>query len=357
VTAALHVRGVVLPGGEHRDLWVVDGLVTTEPVADADTVAEGWIVPGLVDAHCHIGVDANGAVDETTQEQQAIAERDAGVLLARDCGVPSDTRWIDERADLPHIVRAGRHIAPTRRYIRNYAVEIEPEQLVDTVAEQAARGDGWVKIVGDWIERDLGDLGPCWPADVLAAAVARAHELGARVTTHVFGESALPALLAAGVDCIEHGTGLSDDLIADMAARGVGLVPTLINIDTFPSIADQASKFPIYADHMRRLHATAHDRVRAAYQAGVPIFAGTDAGGSLAHGRIADEVRALHAAGLPAADALAAASWRAREWLGYPPTLEEGSPADFVVYDADPRDNLDVLAAPRRIMLRGAVVR
>jgi imidazolonepropionase-like amidohydrolase len=357
VTAALHVRGVVLPGGEHRDLWVVDGGVTTEPVADADTVAEGWIVPGLVDAHCHIGVDANGAVDETTQEQQAIAERDAGVLLARDCGVPSETRWIDERADLPRIVRAGRHIAPTRRYIRNYAVEIEPEQLVDTVAEQAARGDGWVKIVGDWIERDLGDLGPCWPADVLAAAVARAHELGARVTTHVFGESALPALLAAGVDCIEHGTGLSDDLIADMAARGVGLVPTLINIDTFPSIADQASKFPSYADHMRRLHATAHDRVRAAYDAGVPIFAGTDAGGSLAHGRIADEVRALHAAGLPAVDALAAASWRAREWLGYPPTLEEGSPADFVVYDADPRDNLDVLAAPRRIMLRGAVVR
>jgi imidazolonepropionase-like amidohydrolase len=357
VTSALHVRGVVLPTGEHQDLWIADGRVTTEPLRDAETVAEGWSVPGLVDAHCHIGVDADGAVDERTQEQQAVAERDAGVLLARDCGVPSDTRWIDARADLPHIVRAGRHVAPTKRYIRNYAVEIEPEQLVETVAEQAARGDGWVKVVGDWIDRDLGDLGPCWPTDVLTAAIARAHELGVRVTTHVFGEAALPGLLDAGVDCIEHGTGLSDDLIADMAARGVGLVPTLINIDTFPSIADQASRFPAYADHMRRLHATARERVRAAYDAGVPIFAGTDAGGSLAHGRIADEVRALHAAGLPAADALAAASWRAREWLGYAPNLDEGAPADFVVYDADPRDDLDVLAAPRRIVLRGAVVR
>src|SRR3954453_3785824 len=89
-------------------------------------------------------------------------------------------------------------------------------------------------------------------------------------------------------------------LIAEMATRGTALVPTLINVDNFPSIADSAARFPAYADHMRRLHAGARDRARLAFEAGVPIYVGTDAGGSLAHGRVCDEIRALHEAGLPA---------------------------------------------------------
>ena len=354
---ALHVRGVVLPEEEHRDVWIVDGRISTEPINGATTIGEGWLLPGLVDAHCHIGVDAHGPVDREVQEQQATTERDAGVLLARDCGVPSDTRWMDDRADLPRIVRAGQHVARSKRYIRNFGVEVEPEQLVETVAEQARRGDGWVKIVGDWIDRDVGDLAPCWPADVLAAAVQQAHDLGARVTTHVFGEIVLPDLLAAGVDCIEHGTGLSDDQISTMAASGTALVPTLINIATFPGIAASASKFPAYAEHMLALHARVDAMVTAAYDAGVPIYAGTDAGGSLPHGLIAQEVQALHKAGLSATDALAAASWGAREWLGHPAALTEGAPADLVVLSEDPRQDLRALADPARVILRGRVVR
>ena len=282
MNSALHLRGMVLPEEEHRDIWLVDGRISFDPVADATTVGEGWLLPSLVDAHCHIGVDANGPVDREVQEQQATTERDAGVLLARDCGVPSDTRWMDERVDLPRIVRAGQHVARSKRYIRNFGVEVEPDELVDTVAEQARRGDGWVKIVGDWIDRDSGDLAPCWPADVLTAAVERAHQLGARVTTHVFGEAALPDLLAAGVDCLEHGTGLHDEQIAAMAANGIALVPTLINIATFPDIAASATKFPTYAEHMLALHARVDSMVASAYDAGVPIYAGTDAGGVLA---------------------------------------------------------------------------
>ena len=90
--------------------------------------------------------------------------------------------------DLPRIIRAGRHVAAPKRYIRNFGVEVQPELLVETVTAQAAYGDGWVKIVGDWIDRTVGDLQPCWPTDVLAEAVAAAHAAGARVTTHVFGE-------------------------------------------------------------------------------------------------------------------------------------------------------------------------
>jgi imidazolonepropionase-like amidohydrolase len=353
VPTPLHLRAVVLPEGEQRELWVVDGRISRSPVDGARDLPTGFVLPGLVDAHCHIGLDADGPVDEVTQEQQALTERAAGVLLARDCGVPADTRWMDARPDLPRIVRAGQHVARSRRYIRNYGVEVEPEDLVATVDAQARRGDGWVKIVGDWIDRSAGDLAPCWPDDVLADAVTRAHELGARVTTHVFGEDAIPGLLAAGVDCLEHGTGLRDDDITLMAERGVALVPTLINIATFPAIAESASRFPTYARHMLALHAGVQRMVRNAYDAGVAIFAGSDAGGSLAHGLIASEVAALADAGLTPYDAVGAASWRARSWLGRPATLDDGAPADFVVLADDPREDVRALAHPAAVVLGG----
>ena len=123
------------------------------------------------------------------------------------------------------------------------------------MAEQARRSDGWVKLVGDWIDRSVGDLTPLWSDDVLVAAVAAAHAQGARVTAHVFGEDALPGLIKAGIDCIEHGTGLTDDTVAMMVEGGTALVPTLINIENFPEFADAASKFPLYAAHMRDLYA------------------------------------------------------------------------------------------------------
>jgi imidazolonepropionase-like amidohydrolase len=228
---------------------------------------------------------------------------------------------------------------------------------VAEVERQAARGDGWVKLVGDWIDRDAGDLSPCWPADAAAAAITRAHELGAWVTAHCFGEQSVAELVAAGIDCIEHGTGVSDEVIAEMARRGTALVATRVQLDNFPTYAEQAGgKFPAYAAHMRALHARCDERLRAAYDAGVPVYAGTDAGGVLPHGLIPREVLALHErVGLPAEVALGAASWAARDWLGRP-GLAPGDPADLVVYAEDPRADLRALAHPHLVMLRGRVV-
>jgi imidazolonepropionase-like amidohydrolase len=308
----LHLRGVVLPEGEQRDLWIVDGSISTEPVRDARTLATRcWVMPGLVDAHCHVGLAADGAVPDAEAERQALADRAAGALLLRDAGSPADTRWIDDRFDLPKIIRAGRHIARPKRYLRNYGDEVEPEDLVGAVERQAARGDGWVKIVGDWIDRDTGDLGPLWPAEVAAAAIARAHELGVRMTAHVFAERAASELVAAGIDSIEHGTGLDEATIALMAERQVALVPTLVQLENFESFAATAeTKFPVYARHMRALYARRLRVFRAAYEAGVPIFAGTDAGGYLPHGLVGAELGML-AEVTPATYALGAGSWRA----------------------------------------------
>jgi len=352
---ALHMRGVVLPEGESRDLWIVNGRIRTRPVPGAETVVDGgYLLPGLVDAHCHIGL---AAADLAEAEQQALTDRDAGTLLVRDCGAPLDTRPLQEKLELPRIVRAGRHIARRQRYLRYLSDELEdPSLLPAAVAEQAAAGDGWVKLVGDWIDRDKGDLAPLWPDDVLSEAIKVAHEAGARVTAHVFGGEALPGLIKAGIDCIEHGTGLTASTIDLMVEHGTSLVPTLINIETFPSLAAGASKYPVYAGHMLDLYGRIRQTVGAALEAGVPVYAGTDAGGGIAHGRIVDEIVALHEAGMSASDALGAASWSARSWLGWS-GIRESSAADVIAYDSDPRADLNALRHPKRIVLRGRVIR
>ncbi|WP_375500090.1 amidohydrolase family protein [uncultured Jatrophihabitans sp.] len=355
----LHLRGVFLPDETERDAWILDGRLTFDrPSGEHDTISVGrWITPGLVDAHCHIGLAPAGHVpDPGAMAEQALLDRDSGALLLRDAGSPVDNRGVQQRADLPRLIRAGRHIARPKRYIRELGVEVEPDQLVAEVERQVAAGDGWVKIAADWIDRSVGDLAPTFPDDAVAAAIGRAHELGARVAAHVFGEEALPALIAAGVDSIEHGTGLTDDLIAAAKEAGSVVVPTLINIDNFPQIAlGGSAKFPAYAAHMRALFATSRERIRSAWEAGVPIYTGTDSGGSLPHGLIRSEILALVGAGIPQPDVIAQASWRGREWLGLP-GLIEGAPADLVGYDTDPRVDLSAMMSPRRIVLRGAVV-
>ena len=356
----LHVRGQVLVGPESTvdELWVIGGKVSFAPPAgDADIQSvDGWVLPGLVDAHCHVGLDAQGEVPREVAEEQALADRDHGTLLIRDAGQPGDTRWVDEREDLPKIIRAGRHIARARRYIRNYGHEIEEPELVEYVRREARRSDGWVKLVGDWIDRDAGDLTPSFSAEGFAAAVAAAHEEGVRVTAHCFGEDSLRILAVAGIECVEHATGLQEDSIDTFAAQGIAIVPTLVNIATFPQIAQTAQeKFPAYHRHMLDLHERRYATIGAAHDAGIPIYVGTDAGGSLPHGLVAQEIAELHRAGLGRMEALSAGTWAARAWLGRP-GIEEGADADLVVYGADPRDDLSVLADPKGVVLRGRVV-
>lgn len=354
--SALKFSGPVLPDGEARDVYVVDGAVTYEKQPGADVSVQGWIVPGLVDAHCHLGLDDRGAITEDETAQQAIEDRDGGALLIRDCGSAADTRWIHEREDLPRLIRAGRHIARTKRYIRNYAHEVEPAELGAYVAQEARAGDGWVKLVGDWISREDGDLTPSFSAEVFAEAIRIAHENGAKVTAHCFGNAVLPGLIEAGIDCIEHGTGLTEDLIDQMVTSGTALVPTVMQLEKFPEHAEAGrARFPTYAATMDDLFARRRDTLMTAYEAGVPMYAGSDGGGVARHGNLAGEVLALREMGLSAIDALGAASWRAREWLGWNGELDEGAPADFVVYPRNPLDDLSVLREPSAIVLRGKV--
>jgi imidazolonepropionase-like amidohydrolase len=356
MSSIIEFSGPILtgPDREHRGLWSVDGFLTFDrPPAAPDLVLDGWVLPGLVDAHCHIGLGPDGDVPDVVAEAQALTDRDAGTLLVRDAGAVHDTRWLQRRADMPRIIRSGRHIARTRRYLRGFAVEVEPEDLVEAVRKQARAGDGWVKLVGDWIDRDAGDLAPSFPARALRDAVQAAHDEGVRVTAHCFAEDTLDGMLDAGIDCIEHATGLLPRHLPRFVEQGVPIVPTLINIATFPDIAARAdARFPRYAAHMRSLWERRAERILEAYEAGVGIYTGTDAGSVIQHGRIIDEVEALHDAGLPARAALDAGTWAARAWLGAD-GISEGASADVLVCAEDPRLNLGTLRQLRQIVLRG----
>lgn len=317
---------------------------------------DGWLLPGLVDAHNHLGLVDDGALDPAGIEEQALADRDTGVLLTRDCGSPSDTRWVQQRADLPRLIRCGQHIARTKRYLR-IGAEVEPEGLDDEVVRQARAGDGWVKLVGDWIDRDQGDLEPSFPPEAAAGAIATAHTHGAKVTAHCFGVDSVGPLLDAGIDCIEHGTGLTEQHLEQMAARSVALVPTVLQTAKFPEFsAAGREKFPAYANTMDRLFERRRSVLLAAHEAGVPLFVGSDGGGTARHGYLFEEIEAMIAMGLPVHDVIAAASWGGRSWLGFPAGLGEGDPADFVVHRFNPLDDPSVLAEPAVVVLRGAVV-
>ena len=359
MSEVLHVRGVVLPDDVTRDLWLDGDRVSLSPVPGAVTVLDrGFVLPGLVDAHCHIGMRPSGVLDSIDEVRSlAMTDRDAGVLAIRDAGSPVHYgASLDDDPELPRLVRAGQHIAAPKRYLRDIGVEVSASELADEVRRQAAVGNGWVKIVGDWIDRSVGDLSPSWDPPVMASAVAAAHSVGARVAVHAFGEESVAALVRAGVDSVEHGTGLSDEDISVMAAAGTALVPTLLNVTTFGSVAEQArGKFSKYADHMLALRDRLPGVVSAAHDAGVPIYVGTDAGGTIEHGLAAREMLLLHSAGLSPVDVLRAGSWGAREWLGFP-GLVEGGLADLVVYDEDPREDLRALLDPRLIVLRGRVI-
>ncbi|HHW82567.1 MAG TPA: amidohydrolase family protein [Actinomycetales bacterium] len=374
----IRLTGPVLTGPEAGPAWVRGGTIhygapdgATPRAADGvgyvpaldgepSETLDGYVLPGLVDVHCHIGLGADGGVSREAAEEQALVDRATGVLLVRDAGVPVDTRWIDERPDLPRIIRAGQHIARPKRYIRNYAVELEDvSALPEEMARQARAGDGWVKLVADWIDRSMGAdavITPLWPADMLRDAVAAAHENGARVTAHTFSHAAMDALLDAGIDCIEHGTGMDADHIAEAARRGIPVTPTLLNIDNFTEYAAQgAAKFPAYAEQMLSMHARREDQLRAFVDAGVQLLPGSDSGGVLEHGIIPAELLRWQEAGIDPALVVEFATWRARRFLGAG-ALADGEPADLVVYAQDPRRDVSVLADPQAVVLRGVRV-
>ena len=269
----LHLSGVVLPEGEHRDVWVRDGRFTFEPVPGAETVSRGgWLLPGLVDAHCHVGIGAGGGAVEDDAEAagaRRAGRRRAGAARLRLAGRhPLPGRPRRPAADHP---RRPAHRPPRAATSPAWASRWSRPTWSAEVGRQARRGDGWVKLVGDWIDRDVGDLAPVWPADV-AGRGDRRRARGGRPGhgAHVRHRRAARADRRPGIDCIEHGTGLTEELIAEMAARRHRRGPDADQRRELPGVRrGGGGEVP----RLRRAHAAAvravRRRVRAAFEAGV----------------------------------------------------------------------------------------
>jgi imidazolonepropionase-like amidohydrolase len=186
---------------------------------------------------------------------------------------------------------------------------------------------------------------------VLRQIVERVHAVGGRVAVHSQHRAGGTAAVDAGVDSLEHGMGLDPGMLGRMAAQGTALTPTLSVLEGGLPIVRARPDSPRKQWFLDGV--SAHPGlVAAAAEAGVTLLAGTD---TRPHGGIADEVRALAAAGVPVTTALAAASWTARSFLGLP-GLVDGAPADAVVYARDPRTDLDVLSRPEAVILRGRLI-
>jgi imidazolonepropionase-like amidohydrolase len=263
---------------------------------------------------------------------------------------------------LPRVIPVSRYIAPND-FEPPQPIVTPPENLTKVALEQVKAGAHWVKIFADWppapgnnllpekgLMPDLGSDELNYTATQLAPAVNAIHKAGARVAVHNFSREGSVASIQAGVDSLEHGWELDEALLKEAANKGIAWTPTLAEAPSFVSMAESLNKPEIAAwikQCMDRLKES--KLLQKALKMNVTILAGTD---MIAPGSIPDEIMALHEFGLDTTFAIAAATSAARAFLNQP-SLDEGGPADFVLYNEDPRVNLEVMRRPKLIVVGG----
>jgi imidazolonepropionase-like amidohydrolase len=360
----LHLRGTVLPDGVERDVFVVAGRFAFDlpsGSAETDTIVEGaFLLPGLVDAHAHLNLNSPAGADAPAEEiarASARAQLEAGVLALREPASSSVPSFgIGPSIGLPRTQIAGRFLSAPGRYFAGAAEEVPAERLPEAALAQLATSGAWVKVVGDWIDPSDGVWKPTFPPEALAAAAEAVHAAGGRLAMHAADREAIESAIQAGFDSIEHGIGATEEQLARMAAHGIALTPTMTAVMGFwMGLIDAFDSPPAEVERHRAAVERHPTLVRTASEAGVRLLAGTDSG-VVPHGAIAGEIERLAAAGVAREEAVAAGSWDARAFLGFP-GIEEGAPADVVAFARDPREELSALREPLAIVLDGRVIR
>jgi imidazolonepropionase-like amidohydrolase len=362
--------GVSILVEDGRISWIrpADAEPDAGPRDDLELVdASGaTIVPGMVDGHAHVTLPGGAhwidRIGDPPAELLEVAEHNgrlltgAGVRWARDVGAPYvedpvdgrrrglslgvRDRW-SGRADMPHIRAAGTWLdaAGTLPPAAHTVQARNADELLANAMGQLDDGADFLKL---YLDGPDPATSPWTPSEIERVTKA-SHERGAHVTAHAGRLSGARAGVAGGVDAIEHGFELDDDLVVDMARRGTFLVSTLAvmrswltfgRTTTLPRFAQADGRRSI-RDRLERAEAS----VAAAHRAGVAIAAGTDfGGGSLRANQLAWEVESLVAAGLEPWQALGAATWRGGELLGEADAgvIRQGGPADFALVHGDP---------------------
>ncbi len=343
-----------------------------------------FVLPGLIDAHVHLAgageLDSQFRADDGPMALKMLrnAQRNlaAGITTVRDLGGWNELEfvvrdWI-RRGEFvgPRMCLAGRFISITEAgaeyYEGMYRVADSPDEIRKAVREQVKHGADLIKIgVTGAVLVEHGEPGAThFNEDEILALVQEATKFGRRVAAHAHGADGIRKALRAGVHTIEHGTYLYQDpeAIQWMAEQGTILVPTLkVGRDIIHAKASMVPEWIL--EKNRATQGEAEMSLKHAYEAGVTIAMGSDAGTPLNfHGENGLEIYWMGRAGMSAMDAIAAATGNAARALGWDTwmgTLEAGKVADLIVVDGDPLQDLRVLADQSRlqfVMQDGKVV-
>ena len=361
--------------------------------ADAEVIdASGrTLIPGLIDAHDHLashgyGLATRFGLDEPASTAHLRTARVLAETLAMGYTTVRDAGGLDAGFKLaveqglipgPRLVLALQIISPTGGIgdrvspsghdccgaydpLLPSCVANGVDAVRDVVRAMVRAGADVIKTAttgGASSRPGHGPLDAAFSLAEMEALVTESRALGRRVMCHALGGPGLRTALAAGVDSIEHGCYLDEDvtLLGQMAVQGTFFVPTLTVY-----VYHRESPAPHVRERAVALHAHHVASVRRALELGVPIAAGTDAGGH-GHPKNALELKYLVEAGLSPMQALRAATQWAAACLGLEReigTVEKGRLADLVLVAGNPLDDVTLLLDPARIELvvKGGVI-
>ncbi|HET8533619.1 MAG TPA: amidohydrolase family protein [Methylomirabilota bacterium] len=347
------------------------------------------VIPGLIDAHDHLashgyGLATRFGLDEPASTAHLRTARVLAETLAMGYTTVRDAGGLDAGFKLaveqglipgPRLVLAVQIISPTGGIgdrvspsghhpagpgccaaydpLLPDSVANGPDAVRDVVRTMVRAGADVIKTAttgGASSRPGHGPLDAAFTPAEMETLVAESHALGRRVMCHALGGPGLRTALEAGVDSIEHGCYLDEDptLLGQMAVQGTFFVPTLTVY-----VYHRESPAPHVRERAIALHSHHVASVRRALELGVPIAAGTDAGGH-GHPSNALELKYLVEAGLTPMQALRAATQWAARCLGLEHevgTIEKGRLADLVVVGGNPLDDVTMLLDPARIEL------
>ncbi len=383
-----------VPGGA-TVLVDADTIVGVEPydysvpVACPVTTYDGTLLPGLVDAHVHLVSDGGlGSLErageqsdeqvDATIAQSLRAQAAAGVTTVRDLG---DTRYRTlaarehDEPGLPRIVAAGPPMTVPEGHCHYLGGCVEgPDAVRAGVREHVERGVDVVKVMasGGLVTTGTDVFGVQFSAEDLRLLVDTAHAEGLAVVAHAHSLAGIEHALAAGVDGLEHFTGLveggvdvPDAVLARTAEAGVVVDLTFgFDWDRFDAMP---SPPPNVLEAMRRTGMDPRSAIAARKQVaarvrehGITMICGDDAGAGppKPHGGLAGAIEDLVSAGYPIEEALASATSLAAAACGLGAvtgSLSSGLAADILVLEGDVQSDVAALRRPRAVLMRGDV--
>ncbi len=384
---------VVIRNGKVEAVREGFAIVAEFPGAKVIDLRDKFVLPGLIDSHVHLDSDKagqEGLLEELTNSaayfayEAAVNARktlDAGFTTVRNLGNAGGVTLALRDAIAagkvpgPRIIDAGSGISATSGH-GDKTLGLNPEiaehvgegNLCDgaescrrAVRMQVRRGVDLIKIMttGGVNSRIGAGLGKQMFDDEVQALVETAHLYGKKVAVHAHGADGINIALRYGADSIEHGTLLDEEGIKLFLKSGAYYVPTLSTVNGYlERIAKDPNAYPpeVRAKIDWRISITGQ-ALKAAWPRGVKIAFGTDAGVSK-HGRNADEFELMVRHGMPADEAIKAATLNAADLLGLASevgSLEAGKRADLIAVAADPLKDVTVLKQVVFVMKDGRV--